>query len=135
MKCPNCGAENEAEARFCVECGAPLEDQVDVPSHPPEFDEADTERTILSSFSRMAEEAKTVAVTQDELAAAEAEAISARSSTSPPPTSEASSSISGGFWTQTNIIIITVIVLAILCCFCAALSGSMAAYFGVFENL
>ncbi len=26
--CPNCGAKNEAEARFCAECGTPLEGQV-----------------------------------------------------------------------------------------------------------
>jgi hypothetical protein len=128
MKCPNCGAENEAGARFCVECGAPLEDQVDTPPHPPEFDEDDSDRTILSSFSRVAEEAKTVAVTQDQLAAAEAEAMSARPSSTPPPTGGASSSSSGsggGFWTQRNIIIIVVVVIVLLalCCCCSLLIG------------
>ena len=24
MNCPNCGAANEPDARFCAECGAPL---------------------------------------------------------------------------------------------------------------
>ncbi|NJN96921.1 MAG: zinc ribbon domain-containing protein [Anaerolineales bacterium] len=77
MNCPNCGAENEAGARFCVECGAPLETQVNLPSQPPEMDDMDDDRTIMSSFGRLAEEAKTVAVTQEQLAAAEAEVASA----------------------------------------------------------
>jgi hypothetical protein len=78
--CPVCGAENEAEARFCAECGAPLGDddneatmvgRVKVFPGPEEEDES--ERTILSNFFRSTEEAETLTVDQAEIIAARAE--------------------------------------------------------------
>lgn len=142
MNCPNCGAENEAGARFCVECGAPLESPVDLPPAPPEFDEGDTDRTILSSASRIAEEAKTVAVTQDQLAAAEATFSNSASSFNSTPSSAGgaggfSSSGGGGFWTQRNIIIIAVVagVLLLLCCCCSVLIGVISADPEILDNL
>lgn len=133
MNCPNCGAENEAGARFCVECGAPLETQLNLPDRPPEADDNDSDRTILSSMSRMAEEAKTMAVTQDQLAAAEAEVNSSfnqppepESIPMPPPATASSSSSGGlqGLMTQRNIIIAVVII--VLLCSCCCVLGAIA---------
>lgn len=42
MNCLNCGAENSADSRFCIECGTPL----NVPA-PPE--QGDDDETILSA--------------------------------------------------------------------------------------
>lgn len=141
MNCPNCGAENEAGARFCVECGAPLETQVNLPNQPPEVDNMDDDRTIMSSFGRLAEEAKTVAVTQEQLAAAEAE-VASNFERGPepeviPPTplpiggSGGSAGGGGSFgssggspnWMNRRNIIIAVVVLLVLCCCCCALAA------------
>ena len=74
MNCPNCGAANEEDARFCAECGTPLE-------RPPEDDEPfiidqvpdDSDRTVLSSRAELeAEEAATVSVSQEEVVEASA---------------------------------------------------------------
>lgn len=143
MNCPNCGAENEVGARFCVECGAPLETQLNLPDRPPEADEDDSDRTIMSSMSRIAEEAKTMAVTQDQLAAAEAEAASSFSRPPepepipmPPPAASSGSSGGGsqGFMTQRNIII-AIIVLLVLCCCCSLIIGGAAASSGAFNDI
>ena len=50
MNCPNCGAENSPNMRFCVECGASLKPQTP-PSTPPELpdESVDDDQTILSS--------------------------------------------------------------------------------------
>ena len=132
MICPNCGAENEAGARFCVECGAPLEEQVILPTLPPEADDDEDDRTIMSSASRIAEQAKTMAVTQDQLAAAEAEAASSfereppRPDPIPPVGSGSGGSGSGqGLMTTRNIIIVVVIILVLLCCCCALGTGAV----------
>jgi hypothetical protein len=143
MICPNCGAENEVGARFCVECGAPLENQIILPDRPPEDDD-DDDQTILSSASYIAEQAKTMAVTQDQLAAAEAEAASVFDSEPPkpdriptPPTGTSSGSQGGGqgLMTQRNIIIAVVVILVLLCCCCTLIIGSILAQPGVLENI
>lgn len=138
MNCPNCGAENEAGARFCVECGAPLESQVEIPINPPEFDDAD-DRTILSSMSsRIAEEAKTMAVTQEQLAEAEAASSSSWQSSAGSTSSPASGGTGGlqGMMTQRNIIIAVVVIILLCCCCCAlGVAGSIASDPDSFEDL
>ncbi len=77
MNCPTCGAQNDADARFCGECGTPLENP-DVEATiigqkfelPDELDFGDNDMTIMSTPARLAEEAKTLAVDQDAMAAA-----------------------------------------------------------------
>lgn len=151
MNCPNCGAENEAGARFCVECGAPLETQVNLPSQPPEMDDMDDDRTIMSSFGRLAEEAKTVAVTQEQLAAAEAEVASAfERGPEPEPIPPAPRPIGGSGgdggsfgggssggqnWMSRRNIIIAIVVLVVLCCCCSGLVGISVALSGEFDEL
>jgi hypothetical protein len=135
MNCPNCGAENEAGVRFCVECGTPLEDQT----------EAD-DRTILSTMSEVDEEAKTVAVTQEDVAAAAAEVEAEAEATSPPepevaaspPDSSppiASAGNGGGRSSRRNIIIIAVVVLILLCCCCFTLGIVSLASSGALEEI
>ena len=46
MNCPTCGAENEADAHFCAECGAPLETQDSAPVE-------DDDLTIMSTVSEV----------------------------------------------------------------------------------
>ena len=71
MNCPNCGAKNDADARFCAECGTPLDNAVLKAAKVEEaFEEADEEKTIISAASDMAVEAKTLAVDQAEVVAA-----------------------------------------------------------------
>lgn len=137
MVCPKCGADNEAGARFCVECGAPLDTSVDLPS--PEMPDED-DRTILSSLSRLAEEAKTVSVTQDQLAEAEAAAANTpfRPEPPPPPPMNASvgSSESQGWMTRRNMIIIgVVIVVLLLCCCCSVIIGGILADPTIMDDL
>ena len=130
MICPKCGADNEAGARFCVECGAPLDTSVDLPS--PEIPDQD-DRTILSSLSRLAEEAKTVSVTQDQLAEAEAAAASTPFRPEPPPppppmSASAGSSEGQGWMTRRNMIIMGVVIVALLlCCCCSVIIGGIMA--------
>ena len=129
MNCPNCGAENEAEARFCAECGTPLEGPAN------EVVAEDDDRTIMSSVKQISEEAKTVSVSQADLAdlnadIAQAEDAEFETETPAPPSGESTggSSQGGGVFTQRNIII-AVVVLLILCCCCALLAGIGAWYY------
>jgi hypothetical protein len=75
MNCPTCGAQNDADARFCAECGTPLENpDVEATIIGQKFDMfddlADDDMTIMSTPARLAEEAKTLAVDPDAMAAA-----------------------------------------------------------------
>jgi|GEM_PF-1648633 len=70
MNCPNCGAKNEAEARFCAECGTPLDDVVvETAKVEQVFDETSEDMTIISTPSEAAAEAKTLAVDQAKVVA------------------------------------------------------------------
>lgn len=70
MNCPNCGAENDAEARFCAECGTPLDDVVvETAKVEQVFDDTSEDMTILSTPSEAAAEAKTLAVDQAKVVA------------------------------------------------------------------
>jgi hypothetical protein len=122
MNCPNCGAENEADARFCAECGASLEDQADQPVA------EDDDRTILASRSEISDEAQTVAVSQEDVANLAAEEVEeaeeAEFETEAPPApsgSPAGESVDRGNNTQ-RYIIIAVVVLLVLCCCCCLLA-------------
>ncbi|MBN1991787.1 MAG: zinc ribbon domain-containing protein [Anaerolineae bacterium] len=124
MNCPTCGAANEPEARFCAECGAPLESQTDRPVE-------DDDRTILSTVSQISEEAKTVAVTQEDIAELEADLEQAGEYKSEPPSPPPASPAGGGGSSNTQrYIIIAVVVLLVLCCCCCLLSG----IFGYMSN-
>ena len=123
MNCPTCGAENEVDARFCAECGAPIEVSADQPLT------EDDDQTIFSSVSEISEEAKTVAVTQEDVAnlAAEMEqAEEAEFETETPPAPPSSPPIGDSVESGNNrqrYIIIAVVVLLVLCCCCCALAG------------
>jgi len=146
MNCPNCGAENEAGVRFCVECGTPLEDQ-SIFGSPATEDDAD-DQTILTTAPRVAEDAKTVSVTQEDVAAAAVEIEVEQSplpptpepererpqSAEPPPPPPPVGGDSGGK-SNRNIIIIVVVVLLVLCCCCATLGVFGAASSDVMEDI
>lgn len=139
MNCRNCGAENEPEARFCAECGAPLEREIG--STQPLEDE-DEDRTIFSATSQIAEQAKTVSVTQEDVATARAEAETASPAGSEPapagPSATGAPGSEGGGreWLNQRNIIIAVVVLLVLCCCCFFLSlGIYLASSGALENI
>lgn len=113
MNCPTCGAQNDADARFCGECGTPLENP-DVEATiigqkfemPDDFDSDsfDNDMTIMSTSARLVEEAKTMAVDQEAMAAAMEEpdtpepslTDSARAAMLPPSPPEADEPVSAG---------------------------------------
>jgi hypothetical protein len=135
MNCPTCGAENEADARFCAECGSPLEGQAD------QSLAEDDDRTILSTVSEISEEAKTVAVTQEDVAnlaaELETEETEAESDSSVPPSSPLTGGTGGGgegLLNQRNIII-AIVVLLVLCCCCCAIAVIVGVATGQFENI
>jgi len=130
MNCPTCGAKNEAEARFCAECGAPLENQADTPVE-------DEDMTIMSTVSEVSEEAKTASVTQEDVAELAAEMEQAEDAqfepetSSPPPiTGEVVSGDSGGGNNTQRYIVIGLLVFLVLCCCCCVLASIASAVSG-----
>ena len=131
MNCPTCGAKNETDAHFCAECGAPLEKQDDMSV-------ADEDMTIMSTFSEVSEEAKTVSVTQEDVAGLAADMAQAEEAefepetpASPPLTGE----IVGDNGPKSNTqryIVIAILVLLVLCCCCGVLA---IAGFVTFDNI
>jgi hypothetical protein len=148
MNCSNCGATNDADARFCAECGAPLENEdVEATIAGQVFLDADNDETILSTPGMLAaEEAKTVSVDQTILADAQEDAPaplepeytlppSAASSTPTGFTDDdgseggddgedgrSSANDAGGGNRRTIIIISVVVLLVILCCCCCSIA-------------
>lgn len=89
MNCPTCGAANDPDARFCAECGTPLENQdieATISGQLIQPDEEDA--TVVSTLKDLAAQDKTLAVDQaqvaDALAEAESEVVPPGPS-SPPP--------------------------------------------------
>lgn len=144
MNCPTCGAENEADARFCAECGSPLEDQAaEAIKAERVFSQVDEDATIISSAGLLAEEeAKTLAVDQAQLSAAlEDASAGAPSDDAPEPEPEAAppaqpvaggsggnqggSSFSGGGESgggkNRTMIIVAIVAIVLLCCCCCSL--------------
>lgn len=147
MNCPTCGAENEADARFCAECGSPLEDQAaEAIKAERVFSQVDEDATIISSAGLLAEEeAKTLAVDQAQLSAAlEDASAGAPSDDAPepepepkpvPPAQPASggsggdqgeSSFSGGGESgggkNRTLMIVGIVAVVLLCCCCCSLA-------------
>ena len=142
MNCPNCGAENETDARFCAECATPLDEQPEAESTPVE--EAGQDQTILSSGPLVADDATTVVATQDDEMTAAAE-LEVEVETPPPaepelppagtPPKGDSGSSGQGLANQRNLIIIAVVVLVLLCCCCLTLGLLGAAFSDVFRDI
>ncbi len=143
MHCPVCGAENEADAALCVECGASLENQVEpIPA-------GDDDRTIISPVPetiidaekvevlRREDDEATVVISQEEMAKPQDEVIAGEPESGVPvpasgplPGHQEDSAVKGsGLTSQRNLIIIAVVVVVLLflcCCFFAILGGAAA---------
>jgi hypothetical protein len=138
MNCPNCGAENEPEVRFCVECGTPLEGQP-VPSIIEDDD--DNDRTIMSSLPLVAEEAKTVAVSSDDVLSAVGEPdIVVESSSDRPAYGSGSVDVipPGGDVAppkKRNYLLIAIVAFIVLCCCCGASAIGFMAASGALEEI
>lgn len=161
MNCPTCGAQNEADARFCAECGTPLEDQeIEAAKAEQVFDDSDQDKTILSSPADLAaEQAKTLTVDEAKLAAALDEGQEAAPASQPSPEAPASepelepepagpgsgsggesggadnsSGESGG--NRKMIIIGAVVLLLLFCCCCSvAIGGAIGSNPDAFEDI
>ncbi len=178
MNCQDCGARNEAKARFCSECGTPLEHQVaDTPPTDDDetifatsdqiqsrlgatqlmeeaeegtiissaeevqrrlgatqhMDDPEEDATMFSVPSPVSEVAQTVSVTQEDVAAAQAQDVASYPPPEPPAPPPANQAESGGMMSQRNIII-AFVVLIVLCCCCFALSIIGLAAGGVLEE-
>ena len=149
--CPTCGAENDDEAQFCAECGAPLAVEADPIS-------VDDEPTILSTniselieaqkteiFDGSEDHEETIQVSQAEIfgtTPAQAETTadpeiptgetvgSAGASPPSPPAGGDSNggSSNGGMMSQRNIIIAVVALLLLCCCLFALVGGALLAF-------
>jgi hypothetical protein len=149
MNCPTCGAVNDVDARFCAECGAPLENEaVEAAKAGQAFVETDEDQTILSVPGEIASEAKTLAVDQVEVSADLADSVAPLPSEpkpSPPPTDDvpprremagggddagsgdsggASGGDGGGLGSPMLISIGAIVVLGLCCCCCSVGLGS-----------
>lgn len=152
MNCPNCGAKNDADARFCAECGTPLDNAVLEAAKVEGFEEADEEQTIISTADEIAVEAKTLTVDQAEVMAAVEEVDNTEEADDEGSTSEPESSSpplesapagaggddqngggmdgedgSGESGSNRTLIIVGVIVVVVLllCCCCSVLVGGV----------
>ena len=153
MKCPNCGAENDADAFFCVACGDPLESQdTDEVIEGQFFDDSDDEPTILSSrdeiFAQMQamglddQSQSTSDQESDEIDSTDESLPLEPEAPSPPsrgslageqsPSDDAGSDQNrGSQGNQGNknrtlyIVIGSIVVLLLLCCCCSAVIGSV----------
>jgi hypothetical protein len=128
MNCPNCGAENDADARFCAECGAPLDhSEAEAPVTGSSFDmPADSDATIMSTREELAAQERTLRVDQAQLAAAmEDNAYSPSEPVVPPPPVDIPprQGNNGGpdNRNRTIWIIVGVIIVLMLCCCCASI--------------
>lgn len=153
MNCPNCGAKNDADARFCAECGTPLDDVVvETAKVEQVFDETSEDMTIMSASGGAAAGAKTLAVDQAKVVAVaedidnaetvdDDDSASEPESSPPSPSSPATADAGGGDQngdgmdpgggdgdsggSNRTLIIVGVIVLVflLLCCCCSVLIG------------
>lgn len=139
MHCQNCGAENDPDARFCAECGAPLESQIS--TQPMDLDDDENDHTILSMPAPTLESAVDTAADDDGDGGddddnnIDDDATEVVTDPEPEPPSEpepvvttppsdvptGAQSSGGGLFTQRNIII-AIIVLVVLCCCCFVFS-------------
>ncbi len=148
MNCPTCGAPNDVDARFCAECGTPLESQEPAPaSRPPALPAYDNDATIYSAPRDFAAEAKTVAVSQSDVVdRLKSEAPPAPASPEPPAAPPAVEPPPAEFWPPASagtttppaaaatgnskkkmwlMIGVGVVVLAIACCCCSTIVGGV----------
>ena len=154
MNCPSCGAENDVDARFCAECGTPLENQaVEAAKAGQVFDAGDEDATIMSTPGELAAEAKTMTVDQAKVAAsldeeaAPAATLEPEPSPPPPPVPTPGSSMDDQSGSSSDdgdsgsnrrmMIIIGVIILLVLCCCCCsvAVGGVIGSDPNSFEDL
>jgi hypothetical protein len=162
MHCQNCGAENDPDARFCAECGAPLESQIS--TQPMDLDEDDNDHTIVSVPAPSLESAESAADTtttttttttvddasddddSDDNVDDDATEVVTDPEPEPPTEPEpvvttppadtptGAQSNGDGLFTKRNIII-AIIVLVVLCCCCFALSVGAGIISGTFEDI
>jgi hypothetical protein len=134
MNCPNCGAENDADARFCAECGTPLDQPDADETIAGRVDLADSDMTMISTRPDLAAQEKTMRVDQEQLAAAaEAGTAASTSEPVPPPPGDVPRDVPresypsepgnlGGIQSNRNLwIVIGVILILMLCCCCASI--------------
>lgn len=153
MNCSNCGAKNDVEARFCAECGTPLDDVVvETAKVERVFEKTSEEATIISTTGKVTGDVKTLTVDHAKVVASvddtdnteevdDNDASSGPEDTSPPPSVPALAGNGGdqngnrmdlggggdegrGGSNRTWIIVgVIVLVVLVLCCCCSVLIG------------